>query len=129
MTHDNFDAVDPLDPDEAADEETLVGFFGRDGKWVTITELAEKGPVDGDVVEHVEALVDIDMLRVTRDDDGRPVSAQLTPFAVDLYDSDGTDEAVAVYFEYGKEPPEDLQEEYIEELHRKQEQRIEGLGR
>lgn len=105
-------------------EEGLIGFFGRDGKWITITELEEHGPdVDTPARELVEELVEIDMLRVTRNDDGEPVAAQLTPFAADLYDAEGTDGAIAVYMEYGKEPPEDLQEEYLEELHALQEEK------
>jgi len=101
--------------------EDTIGFFDADGSWVTRQEWEQKfgHKLDHPVPEVWGDLADIDMLRVRRGEDGTPVTAQLTQFAVDLYelpeDAD-VGRVVGVYQKHGKEPPEDLREEYIDQL-------------
>lgn len=114
--------------EDASDESKLSGFLDSDGKWVTLTELSESSPdIDAERVEEcVEGLVEDDIVRAKRNDDGDVVTLQLTPFATDLYalpDDASADEAIAVYVEHGKEPPECLREEYLERM---KERAVEG---
>jgi len=68
--------------------EDTIGFFDADGSWVTRQEWEQKfgHKLDHPVPEVWDDLADIDMLRVRRGEDGTPVTAQLTQFAVDLYE-------------------------------------------
>lgn len=106
-----------LDSDDGA-EDGLLGFMDDHGRWATVDQLeAEFGDqLDNPVRQALERLVEIGMMRVRRNKAGRIVEAQLSPFAADLYAADGDDEALAVYIEYGREPPESLREEYVTRL-------------
>lgn len=110
------------------EREELVGFFDADGKWVTMAEAEQKlgDRLDTDVRTAVEELADIDIMNVRRNPAGEIVTAQLSQFAVDLYelpkDAD-VDQRVAVYVEHNQEPPEELREEYLEKLRRKRDAR------
>lgn len=97
--------------------------FDSDGKaWhASRRELEEAmgDEIDEPVREHWEALEEIGMLNVRRNDAGEPVTAQLSQFAVDLFElpeDARIDEHVAVYIDHGKEPPEELREEYFDPL-------------
>lgn len=108
--------VEPLAP-----QESLSGFTDSNGSWVTATEFEEKcgDELDAPVREVWDALAEKDVLRVRRNDDGEPVTAQLTQFAVDLFElpeDARIDEQVAVYVDHGKEPPEELREAYLERV-------------
>lgn len=97
--------------------EEMVGFFDGEGKWVTVAEVEEAlgDRLDVPAREAIEELAAIDILRVQRDDDGEVVTAQLSPFAVDLYElpEDASDEErAAVYADHDKTPPPDLCEAY-----------------
>ena len=94
-----------------------MGFFDSEGKWATVAEVArEMGFEHENARENIDHLADIDILRVRRNPDGEPVTAQLTNFAVDLFEAQETDEVVAAYVEHGKEPPMDVREQYMESL-------------
>jgi len=104
--------------------EEMVGFFDGEGKWVTVAEVEEGlgDRLDVPAREAIEELAAIDILRVRRDDDGEVVTAQLSPFAVDLYElpeDTSIEDRAAVYVKHGKTPPEEIREEYIRQLQRK----------
>lgn len=105
------------------ESEGLTGFFDSEGKWMTMAEAEQAlgDQLDTDVREAVDELAEIGILRVRRNEDGDPVTAQLSQFAVDLYGlpEDATvDERAAVYVEHRREPPEELREEYVRKLKR-----------
>lgn len=107
--------------EDGVERDGVLGFIDSQGKWVTATEFEREY---GDELDHSvrhcwERLADIGLLNVRRNDDGDPVTAQLSGFAVDLYElpeDASVDEHVAVYVDHGVEPPEDLREEYLEQL-------------
>lgn len=104
-----------------ADQGGALGFFDSEGKWVTAAEFEEEmgDEIDTPVRELWEELEEIDMLRVRRNDAGEPVTAQLSQFAVDLFElpeDARVDEEIAVFVEHGKEPPEEMREEYFQRL-------------
>lgn len=115
----------------AADEiDDVVGFWGRDGKWVTKTEVENKlgDQIDASVTEVIESLEDIGLMNVSRNDDGEIIASQLSQFAVDLYDlpeDAPPGRKIGVYFEHDKEPPESVKEEWYEE-HERQKEKIQA---
>lgn len=103
------------------DREDVLGFFDSEGRWVTASEFEQAvgDDLDHPVRELWNELEEIDMLNVRRNDAGEPVTAQLSQFAVDIFElpeDARVDEHVAVYVDHGKEPPEELREEYFARL-------------
>ena len=107
-------------PGEETDRDGMVGFLDSEGKWVTMTELAnEFEESKHDIQDAMDELADIDIVRVRRNDDGEPVTAQLSTFAVDLYElpeDAGIDEVAGVYAKHGVEPPMEVREQYVEAI-------------
>lgn len=102
-------------------EDGLLGFFDADGKWITVAALEEElgDELDHPVRESLESLAEIGHMNVRRNENGEIVTAQLSEFAVDLYelpeDAD-IGRVLGVYVEHGKEPPEELREKYVSEF-------------
>lgn len=105
---------------ERTESDGMVGFLDSEGKWVTMTELAnEFDEPKEEVKKNVEELAEINVLRVRRGEGGEPVTAQLSPFAVDLCElpeNAPVDEVAAVYVKHGVEPPMEVREKYIKEM-------------
>lgn len=106
---------------DSNEREPMIGFFDSEGGWVTRQGFEDKfgEQLDHPVEEVWSDLEEIGMLRVRRSEDGTPVTAQLSQFAVDLYElPDDADigRVIGVYQEHGKEPPEGVREEYVESL-------------
>jgi hypothetical protein len=102
---------------DGTERDGMLGFFNERGKWATVTELQQEygDKLDGSVREALEELAEIGFLNTRQNDDGEIVTAQLSEFAADLYrlpeDAD-VGRVIGVYQEHGKEPPEDLKDEY-----------------
>lgn len=104
-----------------SERDSVIGFFDTDGKWATISEIEEHfgDDVDTPVPELIEELAEVDMVNVRRDNAGNPVTAQLSEFAVALYElpEDATpSEKLAVYQEHDKEVPEEIEAEWRQEF-------------
>lgn len=108
------------DTDQATDNDDMIGFLDSEGKWITMSELAEEFDESTDEIkEAIDELAEIDIVRVKRNDDGEPVTAQLSPFAVDLYElpeDAPIDEVAGVYAKHGVEPPMEISEQYVEAM-------------
>lgn len=104
-----------------ANDDDVIGFLSRGGKWATVQELeAEFGDqLDTPIPQLLEELHEIDWLNVTRNDDGEIVTSQLSEFATDLYalpeDAD-VGRVIGVYKKHDKEIPEDLKDEFWNEF-------------